>query len=138
MKLFFDSSSYIKKFIEEPGSREIDDLLQKASTLALSIICLPEIMSALNRKVREGSLTENGYQSVKQQIIEDIHDIQMINLVPEVVENSIKLLENKKLRSLEALHITCALTWNTDLFISSDKRQIIAAENSGLKVHLVV
>ncbi|MDQ7048062.1 MAG: type II toxin-antitoxin system VapC family toxin [Enterobacterales bacterium] len=138
MKLFFDSSSYIKKFIEEPGSREIDDLLQKASTLALSIICLPEIMSALNRKVREGSLTENGYQSVKQQIIEDIHDIQMINLVPEVVENSIKLLENNKLRSLEALHITCALTWNTDLFISSDKRQIIAAENSGLKVHLVV
>jgi len=137
MNVFFDSSSYIKKFIEEHGSPEVDDYCQQASTLGLSIICLPEMMSALNRKVREGGLSVNDYHSVKGQIMEDIEDIQIINLIPEVVEGSISLLENNKLRSLDALHISCALTWNAEIFISSDKRQIQAAENSGLEVRYV-
>lgn len=134
MDIFFDSSSYIKKFIQEQGSAEVDNYCQQASILGLSIICLPEMMSALNRKVREGNLSEENYSNVKEQIIEDIEDIQIINLVPEVVEGSISLLENNKLRSLDALHLSCALTWNAELFISSDKRQIQAAENSGLEV----
>ncbi|HED14329.1 MAG TPA: PIN domain-containing protein [Gammaproteobacteria bacterium] len=137
MKIFFDSSSYIKKFILEQGSAEVDDYCQQASILGLSIICLPEMMSALNRKVRESNLSKENYYNVKEQIIGDIEDIQIINLVPEVVEGSISLLENNKLRSLDALHLSCALTWNTELFISSDKRQIQAAENSGLEVQFI-
>jgi len=137
MIIFFDSSSYIKKFILEQGSAEVDDYCQQASILGLSIICLPEMMSALNRKVRESNLSKENYYNVKEQIIGDIEDIQIINLVPEVVEGSISLLENNKLRSLDALHLSCALTWNTELFISSDKRQIQAAENSGLEVQFI-
>jgi predicted nucleic acid-binding protein len=38
MKTYFDSSAYAKRFIEEPGSQEIDDLCQKASEVGLSII----------------------------------------------------------------------------------------------------
>ncbi len=137
MNIFFDSSSYIKKFIQEQGSAEVDGYCQQASALGLSIICLPEMMSALNRKVREGNLSEKNYYNVKEQIIEDIEDIQIINLVPEVIEGSISLLENNKLRSLDALHLSCALTWNAELFISSDKRQTQAAENSGLEVRYI-
>jgi len=137
MNVFFDSSSYIKKFIQEEGSTQVDNYCQKALMLGLSVICLPEMMSALNRKVREGNISEESYCNVKQQIIEDIKDIQIINLVPEVVEKSISLLENNTLRSLDALRLACALTWNADIFISSDKRQIRAAKNSGLEVQYI-
>ncbi|MCF6235351.1 MAG: type II toxin-antitoxin system VapC family toxin [Gammaproteobacteria bacterium] len=137
MNVFFDSSAFIKKFIQEQGSTEVDDYCQQASMLGLSIICLPEMMSALNRKVREGNLSIENYLILKGQIAEDIKDIQIINLVPEVVEGSIILLENNMLRSLDALHLSCAITWNSELFISSDKRQIQAAENSGLQVQYV-
>ena len=71
MNIFFGSSAFIKKFIREQGSKEVDDYCQQASTLGLSIICLPEMMSALNRKVREGNLSEENYYNVKEQIIED-------------------------------------------------------------------
>lgn len=137
MKLFFDSSAFIKKFIQEQGSAEVDDYCQQASILGLSIVCLPEMMSALNRKVREGSISIENYYNVKEQITEDIEDIQIINLVPEVVEGSITLLEANMLRSLDALHLACAITWNSELFISSDKRQIQAAKNSGLQVQYI-
>ncbi len=137
MNIFFDSSAFIKKFIQEQGSIEVDDYCQRASMLGLSIICLPEMMSALNRKVREGNLSAENYLNLKEQIAEDIKDIQIINLVPKVVEGSITLMENNMLRSLDALHLSCAITWKSDLFISSDKRQIQAAENSGLQVRHV-
>lgn len=137
MNIFFDSSAFIKKFIQEKGSVEVDDYCQQASMLGLSIICLPEMMSALNRKVREGNLSIENYRILKGQVAEDIKDIEIINLVPEVVEGSITLLENNMLRSLDALHLSCAIVWNSELFISSDKRQIQAAENSGIQVQYV-
>ena len=134
MNVFFDTSAYIKKFIQENGSSEVDSYCQQASMLGLSIICLPEMMSALNRKLREGGLLNEDYNHVKKQIMEDLEDIQIINLIPEVVDRSISLLENNQLRSLDALHLSCALIWNAELFVSADKRQIQAAENSGLNV----
>ncbi len=137
MDIFFDSSSFIKKFIAEQGSSEVDEYCQQASILGLSIICLPEMMSALNRKVREGNLSVEKYSIIKEQITADIEDIQIINLVPEVIENTLTLLENNMLRSLDALHISCAVIWSAELFISSDKRQIKAAENAGLQVHYI-
>ncbi len=137
MEIFFDSSSFIKKFIVEPGSREVDEYCQQASMLGLSIICFPEMMSALNRKVREGNLSAEQYVQVKEQIGAAIEDIQIVNIVPEVIEITLTLLENNQLCSLNALHISCAVIWNADLFISSDKRQIQAAENAGLQVQYI-
>ena len=137
MKVFFDSSSFAKRFIEEPGSQEVDDLCQQASMLGLSIICLPEITSALNRKVREKYLSRQSYLKIKYQLAEDIKDAQVINLVPEVIEKSIFLLEINILRSLDALHIACAQEWQAELFVSSDKRQIQAAKNAGIEAMYV-
>jgi len=53
MKTFFDSSAFAKRVIEEEGSNEVDRICRNTSTLGLSIICIPEIISALNRRVRE-------------------------------------------------------------------------------------
>ena len=134
MKIFFDSSAFIKKFIQEQGSAEVDDYCQQASELGLSIVCLPEMMSALNRKVRERNLSADNYLKLKEQIVEDMKDIQIINLTPEVIESSVIFLEENMLRSLDAIHLSCAKIWDAELFISSDKRQVLAAENSGLQV----
>jgi len=137
VKIFFDSSSFVKRFIQEQGSEEVDSLCQKASILGLSIVCFPEIISALNRKAREGTLSKQEYSVVKRQIAEDIEDAQIINLHPAVIKKSILLLESNILRSLDSLHIACAVEWEADLFVSSDKRQILAAENAGLSVQYV-
>jgi uncharacterized protein len=58
MKTFFDSSAYAKRFIEEHGSNDIDAICAKTTNLALSIICMPEIISALNRRLREKNLLQ--------------------------------------------------------------------------------
>ena len=49
MKIFFDTSAFVKRYATEPGSDDVMDLCRQADSLALSIICLPEMVSTLRR-----------------------------------------------------------------------------------------
>lgn len=137
MKTFFDSSSFAKRFVEEPGSQVVDDMCQETSMLGLSVICVPEIISALNRRLREKCLTRQDYLKAKHRLAEDIKDAQIINLIPAVIDTSIVLLESHALRSMDALHIACALEWQAKTFVTSDKKQDKAAKKAGLQTKYI-
>lgn len=138
MRIFFDSSAFAKRFIEESGSDEVEKLCMSANGIALSSICFPEIISALNRRLREKVLSRKQYSVIKNKMIEEFEDIEIINLIPEVISKSVSLLEKNNLRTLDAIHLASAILWNSDLFVSADKRQITAAKKSGLKVRFIV
>ena len=133
MKLFLDSSAFAKRFVEESGSRQVEALCAQADELGLSILCVPEIVSALNRRLREKSLSRQDYSRAKQRLSQDVRDAVIVHLTPEVIQSGIGLLEAHPLRTLDALHVACAMAWEADLFVSSDHRQIAAAKNAGLK-----
>ena len=133
MKTLFDSSAFAKRYVEERGSQEVDDLCQAASSLGLSVICVPEIISALNRLVREKRISREDYLAAKVRLSEDVADAIIINLTAEVIARSTFLLETHPLRAMDALHVACALEWGAELFVSSDERQIRAAKKAGLR-----
>jgi predicted nucleic acid-binding protein len=133
MKLVIDSSSLAKRYVQESGSEKLNHLLQNASELALCIILVPEIVSGLNRRIREGALDHRNYRVVKKQLLNDVRDAVILQITPSVNSHSVKLLENNVLRAMDALHVACALEWKADLFVTSDKRQLIAAQNAGLR-----
>lgn len=137
MKTFFDASTFAKRYVEENGSQLVDDICQEASELSLSVLCVPEIISALNRRIREKRLSRQDYIAVKQSLSDDVRDAVIINLTPEVIATSASLLEASPLRAMDALHIACALESGADLFVSSDKRQITAARKAGLETKYV-
>lgn len=133
MKLVVDSSSLAKRYVQEFGSEKLDLLLQKASELTLCIILVPEVVSGLNRCIREGALDHRSYRAVKKQLLNDVRDAAILQITPSVISHSVKLLENNVLRTIDALHVACALEWKADLFVTSDRRQLIAAQNAGLR-----
>lgn len=137
MRTFFDSSSFAKRYIEENGSHLVDVICQDASDLSISVICIPEIISALNRRVRERSVSQKDYHTIKRALSDDVQDILIINLTDEVISTSTKLLEKFTLRAMDALHVACALEWGADLFVSSDKKQIHVAGQTGLQTKFV-
>lgn len=53
VKTYLDSSSFTKRFIDEVGSDKADKTCAHASELGLIVLCVPEILSALNRRRRE-------------------------------------------------------------------------------------
>jgi len=115
----------------------VDEVCLEATELAVSIICIPEMVSALNRRVREKKLSSSQYVGIKERVLEDVRDAVIVNLTPEVIDTSLHVLENNQVRALDALHVACAIQWQADLFVSADRRQIAAAAKSGLRTRTV-
>jgi len=137
MRLSVDSSSLAKRYVQEDGSEEMDSLLHHASELALCIILLPEIISALNRRQRERVLTVTDYWKAKRQLLDDVRDATVLQVTPAVISRSLNLLEKNVLRAMDAIHVACALEWQADLFVTSDRRQFEAAKNAGLHTEYI-
>jgi len=137
MKVFFDTSALVKRYIEEPGSTQVNEICREVDALIISIVCLPEMLAALRRLVRENSLSLQDYQRTKRLILADLADAEISNLTPEVIKLAIHCLENNLLRALDAIHLGCALAMKPDLFVSSDRAQIAAAREEGLRVREV-
>ena len=137
MKTFFDTSAFAKRYVLEEGSQIVEDICLETTSLGLSIICVPELISAFNRKLKEKTLIPEDYNILKSRLTEEIEDAIIINLTPSVVNTSITLLESNNLRAMDSLHVACAIEWNAELFVSSDYRQIEAAQNAGLSVRRV-
>lgn len=133
MKVFLDSSAFAKRFIEESGSDSVEAVCLQATELGLSALCVPEIVSALNRRLRERTLTQIQYNHAKRRLIEDIRDADIIALTPSVIGSAIMVSETSPVRALDALHIACALEWGAGLFVSADRQQLTVAKLVGLK-----
>jgi predicted nucleic acid-binding protein len=134
MRIFFDSSSLAKRYIRETGSDKVEEIFSGASEVAVSLIALPEIVSALCRLRRENAISAAQYGLAKKSLFADIEDISICNVTVPVVGKAIDLLEKHPLRTLDALHLACAIDWQADLFVTSDRRQVSAAQKSGLRV----
>ena len=134
MNVFLDSSALAKRYVQEPGSDRLEEILTSASSLGVSVIGLSEVVSALCRRRREGKLTRQQYLKVKQALFEDIEDASVIHITDQVLARAIELLERWPLRSSDALHVASAAEWSAELFVSADEKQCAAARRYGLHV----
>jgi uncharacterized protein len=137
MKLFFDASAFVKRYVSEPGSEEVVSLCNGADDIVMSILCPVEIVSAVSRLQREGRVSARQYAAIKAHILSDIRDITLVPIETTVVRNAISALESSPLKTLDSLHVACAMQWKPDYFVSSDIQQIAAAKKIGLKVRQV-
>ncbi len=137
MRTFFDSSAFVKRYINEHGSQDVDNLCLKSTMVGIGVICIPEIVSALNRRRREKSLSHQDYAIIKQRFAEDVRDAVVVNLTQTVLSATITILETSPSRAMDALHVACAIEWKAELFVSADKEQIAAAKKAGLRTELV-
>jgi predicted nucleic acid-binding protein len=137
MNAFFDSSAFAKRFIEEKGSEEVDEICRAIDRLALSSICVPEIISALNRRVREKKVSKADYLTIKARLLDDVRDVEVVNLTDDVVAHSMLILEQNPVRAMDSLHIACSLAWTTYVFVTADVDQAKAAQRNGLKCRFI-
>src|SRR3972149_3291217 len=93
---FTEFRSKASLLLSEVEKGEVVIILRHGKPIAQ--ISPPEIISALNRKLREKSISKRDYLKAKQRLIEDIESAVIINVVPEVISKSIFLLENNNLR----------------------------------------
>ena len=134
MRVFFDSSAFVKRYVREEGTDVVLSWCDQATELCLSGIALPEIVSAFCRLLREDLVSPVQYRHLKSMLMADISDAAICDLTPEVIRQSIIRLEKNAMRGMDAIHLGSALALKVDLFVSADARQCDAATQAGLRV----
>ncbi len=137
MRVFFDTSAFVKRYVSEPGTDAVLEWCDRATEIGLSGIALPELISAFCRLRRETRITDTQYRQLKSLLLADIEDVVLCDLTPTVLGQAVSSLETNVLRGMDAIHIGSAVALKADVFISADQRQMEAAARAGLRVEAV-
>jgi hypothetical protein len=139
---FFDSSALIKRYVTERGTSRVEELCA-TDDVAFSILAVAEVASALGRRTREGSLSEDQRDEIYQTFLSDMEEYQIIGVTEAVTRQAAVLLltcpPNISIRTLDALHLATAQealggsSKKTGRFVTADQRLIAAAALLGVE-----
>ena len=115
----------------------MDNFFMEADTVVVSALFLPEIISTLSRLHREKRLNAVEYNKCKREAVEDFVSFEVCDVSPEILNTSVQILEHTDLRAADAIHLASAIKSKAAIFISSDKKQILAAKKFNLMVNSV-
>jgi uncharacterized protein len=109
---YFDTSALAKRYVVEVGSPWVQAVVsqQSGQMIYTSVLTQPEIVSALQRRVREGTLEAHQAQYLAQQVLEHMtQSYALAAITPPVITHACALLHEHPLRAYDALHLACAL-----------------------------
>ena len=139
MIAYIDTSAFMKRFISEARSDDIDALLNSDQYRpAISSLTVTEFRSVLKRRQRENSINSSFANKAVSQLFEEIAsgalrfhaiDAAIFNLAGELID---KL--TAPLGTLDALHLACAKATGADVMISSDKQLLRAAFEADMQI----
>lgn len=136
---FWDSSAIVPLLVSEPVSRESLELYSQDKEILVWVLTPTEVVSALCRRLREGSITREAVRSFKRELSNLMKDWSEITAVELVRERANRLLEVHSLRAADALQLASALVAVGDQpqgveFVTFDETLAEAAEKEGFKI----
>lgn len=136
MIYFFDTSSLVKRYVVEMGSKEIDVLFDRVDQVIISGITKLEALSAFKRCLVQRSITTDVYNEIRAEFYEDLKYFVVTPFVEAVENLAEKMINQYQLKTLDAIQLSSAIMHqdSLDAFIASDKKLKQAAEAEGLKV----
>jgi predicted nucleic acid-binding protein len=139
---YFDTSALIKRYVEEPGRREVLTILRK-NQCAVSAVLPLEVRSALRRRVAEKTLEARRVPGILNRLAADRAYWTIIEVSREVLATAESLCGTHPLRALDAIHVASAKLFTdrtasqTFTFVSADLQQTKVAETLGIKTRYV-
>lgn len=141
---YLDTSAIAKRYVNEPGSRWIRELVaaRPRHLFASSRLLIVEIASALTRRLREKLITPRVYRDALKTFDDDCQlEYQLIEATDETIHTARDLVMRYPLRAYDAVHLASALSaarsfrqaeLPAPIFLSADDRLIQAAHAEGL------
>ncbi|HEX7528241.1 MAG TPA: type II toxin-antitoxin system VapC family toxin [Thermoanaerobaculia bacterium] len=110
MIIYLDTSSLIKLYVEEKGSRLVRELVERAALVATSVVTYAEARAALSRQRREGGLTAAGFGQAKNDFEQDWPRYLAVEVSEVVYRRAGDLAEKHHLRGFDSLHLASCLS----------------------------
>ncbi|NHC33588.1 type II toxin-antitoxin system VapC family toxin [Scytonema millei] len=143
---FLDSSALVKRYISEIGSAWILELFNPVfnNEVFVAAISGVEIVAAVTRRARGGSISATDAKAVCSQVKSDLQtEYQIIEIADSIIDAGMKFAETHGLRGYDAIQLAAGCAVNelciannlpSIIFVSADKELNVAALSEGLVV----
>lgn len=136
---FWDSSAIVPLIANEQVSEQALDLYRRDPQILVWVLTVTEVISALCRKLRDGSLTREEFRRMRGELTELSADWSEVTAAEAVRRKAHRLLEIHPLRAADALQLAGALVATADEpagfpFVTYDSNLGLAAEKEGFTV----
>lgn len=136
---YVDTSVFIKRFVEEVGTDEIEDFIAEGKfKLVISSLSIVEIKSVLKRKILQNEISQETATSIKDHVNFEItsQSLAFETMDASTFERTGQLIDRLKsqLGALDALHLACAINSGCQLMVSADKQLLRASSEAGLAI----
>jgi predicted nucleic acid-binding protein len=130
MTLYVDSSALLKRYIQEPDSDRVDELLSSDSDLVTARHTVVEVRRNLVRQLTPAEAT-----AARASFAAELAHVSIVELDSATCELAATVAEQTGVRALDALHLGAARRLGTGLsFLTFDVRQAEAARSLGFRV----
>ena len=128
MRAFIDTSSLFKKYIEENGSKKLEELLGSVSEIIIAPITILEVNSILERRLKEKSINSLDAKWIEKEFLLDYDYFGIIEFNDDLVRECIRVVRRYQLKVLDGIQLSSAIFSRPQLFIVSDLRLFEAAK----------
>jgi len=122
MNLFIDTSTLVKRYVEEVNSDKVDELFFKSDLIEISSITKIELNSATARRLADKSIDKKACQIALDEFDRECNFFNIIPFNSIVEAKAIKLIKKYQMKTLDAVQLASAVLSIKDIFTTSDKR----------------
>jgi len=136
--IYLDSSALAKLYVPEPESDTLEAFFQGRRDLMISELAITEVLSAVARRRREGTISAHQALEIHDAVLADansgsFHRLDMSPVLHREAERLLFQIESVALRTIDALHVAAALLGSATYVVTFDARMRAAALHAGLK-----
>jgi predicted nucleic acid-binding protein len=141
--VYLDTSSVVKRYVEESGSRLTDLVYTRAEggahQIVISLWNIGEVIGVLDRYRERGLLDEDGLMRALKSFLgesEKMMRLGSLRIVPlgvDILTETYALVLRHHIYQADALQIATCRISGSSLLLSADKKLLIAARAEGLE-----
>jgi predicted nucleic acid-binding protein len=135
LKIFLDTSALAKRYVQEGGSEELEELFFSSVKEAfVSTLAFAEFTAAIGKKLRKKEIKEGPASKAIRELERDWDGLfSKIPLTDDLAISAASLAVKYPLTGADAVHLASAAAVDAELFVVSDYPLISAAEKIGIK-----
>lgn len=137
MKAFIDTSTLVKKYVEESGSEAFSEILEQINDIVVAPTYLIELTSAIQRKSLHNEIFQRQISWLLTEAKKDLNYFVSVRWSDDLVQRACRLIHAYNLKTLDAIQLSSAVLSKSDIFVTSDKVLSHFAEKELEKVCII-
>ncbi|MCK4398938.1 MAG: type II toxin-antitoxin system VapC family toxin [Methanophagales archaeon] len=134
MRIYLDTSVFVKRYCEEEGSDVVNDVFESGNEILSSYWTLAEAIAAIDRKVAKRQISEEERDFAISVLFSDVFNrVTFVKISNEFIEAIIEMILAHHISTDDALQLFSCIISFSPIFLASDRALIRAAKEEGLK-----